>query len=163
MAQSYEDFAEGVIEFMDNVEFGEIFAPVGMPRPSVIKVHVQSQSLYALCIAVATEGVVACSKNHQLDGRVGQAWLKLLLLLPRLLLFKGDGVVKRARMFLQGTQEALAELFRMADIQGGRRERPSRHVVRPEVVKRKASELIQSYEYSRALRLLQRTPLAEAN
>ena len=116
MAQSYEDFAEGVIEFMDNVEFAEIFAPVGMPRPSVIKVHMQSQSLYALCIAIATEGVVACSKNHQLDGRVGQAWLKLLLLLPRLLLFKGEGVVKRARMFLRGTQEALAELFRMADI-----------------------------------------------
>ena len=163
MVQSYLDFAEEVIGFMDNVQYSDIFAPVAMPRPSVIKVHVQSQSLYALCIAVATEGVVACSKDDQLDRRVGQAWLKLLLLLPRLLLFKGDGVVKRARMFLQGTQEAMAELFRMADIQGGRRERRLRHVVRPEVVKRKASELVQSYEYSRALRLLQRTPLAEAN
>ena len=164
MAHSYQDFADEVIEFMDNVDFVNIFAPGAAPRPSVIKVHPQSQSMYALCLAVAMEGVVACSKGHQMDKRVGQAWLKLLLLLPRLLLFKADGVVKRARTFLQGTQKALEELFRMADMQSGRRERRSGgRVVRPEAVQRKASELVQSYEYSRALRLLQRTPLAEAN
>jgi hypothetical protein len=76
MAQSYQDFADGVIEFMNNVEFSNIFAPDAMPRPSFIKVHPQSQNMYALCLAVATEGVVARSKDHQLDGRVGQAWLK---------------------------------------------------------------------------------------
>ena len=168
-APGYQQFEDALLDHIaDTVSYSDIFASQDTVTKSIIKPHYRAQPLYTACLAVTLEGINSNSGKDPETHRRQSAWLKLLLLLPRLVLHSSRDVAKRARLYLKGTMEAFQQLSSIhADLvkqikktkeatqQYGRGQRSAKKV--QDRLAAKASELVKNYELSRALRMLQRT------
>ena len=90
-----------------------------------------------------------------------EAFLKLFLMAPRLVLSSSRGVARRARLLLSGTVQAFEEL--MVELSPKQRSRTPSHSDEKQQkrIEQRVSDLIQSCDLSRALNALAGSPRLE--
>ena len=102
--------SEELVERLTSISFDEIFQT---PTRTIVEVHHSSVKMWAQAMALLLEGIMAYAFGRTDPETVckANAFLKLFLMAPRLLLSSRRGVAQRARMLLTGTQEAFEFLL----------------------------------------------------
>ena len=99
--------SEELVERLTSISFDEIFQT---PTRTIVEVHHSSVKMWAQAML---EGIMAYAFGRTDPETVckANAFLKLFLMAPRLLLSSRRGVAQRARLLLTGTQEAFESLL----------------------------------------------------
>jgi hypothetical protein len=146
--------SEELVDRLTSISFDEIFQT---PTMTIVEVHHSSVKMWAQAIALLLSGIMTYAFGLTDPETVckANAFLKLFLMAPRLLLSSARGVASRARLLLTGTQEAFDFLLNET------RPKPPPQIAKTLTRKQqdtrmrlKVSKLIQSCDLSRAMNAL---------
>jgi len=150
--------SEELVDRLTSISYDEIFQT---PTLTIVEVHHSSVKMWAQAIALLLDGIMTYAFGLTDPDTVckANAFLKLFLMAPRLLLSSTRGVASRARLLLTGTQEAfdflLDETRPKPQLQTAKALTTAQQDSRTRL---KVSKLIQSCDLSRAMNALDSAP-----
>ncbi len=104
-----------LVDRLTRISFDEIFQT---PSKTIVEVHQSSVKMWAQAMALLLEGIMAYAfgPTDPITVCKANAFLKLFLMAPRLLLSLRRGVAQRTRQLLTGTQEAFDSLLKETQV-----------------------------------------------
>jgi hypothetical protein len=153
--------SDELVDRLTAISYDEIFAHQAR---TICQIHHSSVRMWSAVIALLLEGLLDYSFGGVSEPNTAckaDAFLKLFLMAPRLLLSSTNGVARRSRLLLSGTVQAFDFLFQESTAKESREKRPMSEETQSKRTAQRVSELIQSCDLSRALNVLARSPKQE--
>ena len=146
--------SQELVDRLTGISFDEIFQT---PTQTIVEVHHASVKMWAQAISLLLDGIMTYAFGLTDPETVckANAFLKLFLMAPRLLLSSARGVASRARLLLTGTQEAFDFLLNETRLKPQPQAAKTLTTTQQETRTRlKVSKLIQSCDLTRAMNAL---------
>ena len=150
--------SDELVDRLTGISFDEIFQT---PSRTITEIHHSSVKMWAQTMALLLDGIMSYAFGLTDPETVckANAFLKLFLMAPRLLLSSSRGVAHRARLLLTGTQETFDFLLETTRLKPKPRATTSMNPKQQDTrIRLNVSKLIQSCDLSRAMNALETTP-----
>jgi len=142
-----------LVDRMTEISYDQIFST---QAHTILELHHSSVHMWASVVALLLEGITlyAYGGVHGAEAEsMAEAFLKLFLLAPRMVLSSSRGVAERARTLLTGTVEAFDFLYHPTQTAPTERATMS-PTQQAKQTERRVSKLIESMDFSRAINAL---------
>ena len=150
--------SDDLVDRLTAISYDSIFA---FPARTITVIHHASVRMWSSVMALLLDGILAYAfggVKEPITESKANAFLKLFLMAPRLVLSSTRGVARRARLLLSGTVQAFEELMEESSPKQ-RSGIPTHSVERQQKrMEQRVSDLIQSCDLSRALNALAGSP-----
>ena len=153
--------SEELVDRLTAVSYDVIFS---FQARTITEIHHASVRMWSSVVALLLDGILEYAFGGISDPQTAtraDAFLKLFLMAPRLILSSTRGVARRSRLFLSGTVAALEELLQESTPNERRENVPQSKDKRQKRTEQRVSALIQSCDLSRALNALAGSPPLE--
>ena len=146
-----------LVDRLTAISYDEIFSSQAY---TILELHHSSVNMWSSVVALLLEGIVMYAYGGVYGSEtavMAEAFLKLFLLAPRLLLHSSRGVAERARVLLTGTVESFDSLYE-ATHKPPTPAQSKTDAQKTQQVAERVSKLVESCDLSRAINLLMNVP-----
>ena len=153
--------SDELVDKLTAISYDSIFA---FPARTITEIHHASVRMWSSVIALLLDGILEYGFGGVSEPNTASkanAFLKLFLMSPRLILSSTRGVARRARLLLSGTVEAFEKLIQESTPKEIRKNVAVSKEKRQKRTEQRVSKLIQSCDLSRALNALAGSPRLE--
>jgi hypothetical protein len=153
--------SDDLVGRLSELSYDEIFAH---QAKTITKIHHSSVRMWSALLVLTLDGILdygfggASDSDTQLKA---DAFLKLFILAPRLVLSSSRGVANRAKLLLTGTVQNFNYLLQQSEPNPRNTYGPPSEDQRKKHMRKRVSELVQSCDLSRALNVLNESPRVE--
>jgi len=153
--------SDDLVDKLTGISYDSIFA---FPARTITEIHHSSVRMWSSVMALILDGILEYAFGGVSDPDTlskANAFLKLFLMAPRLILSSTRGVARRARLLLSGTVHAFEQLVQESSPETGKVNSPLSDEKQRKKIELRVSELVRSCDLSRALNALSGSPRLE--
>ena len=150
--------SDDFVDRFSEISYDRIFS---FPARTITEIHHASVRMWSSVMALLLDGILEYSFGGVSEPETASranAFLKLFLMAPRLILSSTRGVARRARLLLSGTVQAFDDLVQESSPKGNKSNAPVSDEKRQKRVEQQVFELVRSCDLSRALNALAGSP-----
>ena len=153
-----DQLSDDLVDRLTAISYDAIFA---FPARTITQIHHASVRMWSSVMALLLDGILAYAFGGVSEPNTASkanAFLKLFLMAPRLILSSTRGVARRARLLLSGTVQAFEVLLQESSPKENKPKFTPSEERKQKKIEQRVSELVQSCDLSRALNALTGSP-----